>query len=121
MRLFGANYLNDDKPALRRLPQGWMAYGTPWSGKHDLSLPESAPLGGIALLERGEVNKIERCLPEDAVPKLLSQSIWRLGPKGMDAQLVLLDQLLQEVPVWKLTCRNEDAAAALSYKEMTRW
>jgi len=119
-RLFGARYLNDDKPALRRTEDGWIAYGTPWSGKHDLSVPECAPLGGIAFLERGEENKILRLQPADAVPLLISQSLRYLSAGQMTAQLELLDKLLREVPVWRLVCRNDDDAAILSHGEMVR-
>ena len=63
-RLFGAKLLNDDKPALRCQDGTWMAYGTPWSGKHDLSEPVGVPLGGIAFLKRGEENRIYRMEPQ---------------------------------------------------------
>lgn len=118
-RLFGAEYLNDDKPVLRAMEDGWMAWGTPWSGKHDLSSPRGAKLGGIAWLQRGEENTIERLEPEDAVPLIMSQCLHRLNAAQMDTQLKLLDRLLREVPIWRLTCRNEDGAAVLSWENMT--
>lgn len=118
-RLFGAVCLNDDKPALRREAPGWIAYGTPWSGKKDLSRPISAPLGGIAFLHRGDQNTISRLTPDEAVPMLISQSLRYLTAEQMGLQLALLDRLLREVPVWELVCRNEDAAAHLSREAMT--
>lgn len=120
LRLFGAQYLNDDKPVLRRGEDGWTAYGTPWSGKHDLSQPASAPVGGIAFLERGEENRIQRLEPGEAVPLLISQSLRYLNAYRMDLQLNLLDKLLREVPVWRLICRNDDDAALVSHKEMVK-
>ena len=117
-RLFGAVYLNDDKPVLRRLPTGWMAYGAPWSGKHDLSLPVGVPLGGIAFLRRGEENTMTRLSPADALPLLMSQSLRQINAQRMDLLLQLLDKLLQEIPVWDLQCRNDDDAAYLSYAHM---
>jgi len=118
-RLFGATYLNDDKPALRLLNGAWMAYGTPWSGKHDLSSPIGVPLGGIAFLERGEENRITPMDPAEAVPKLMCQSLWKLNRQQMEKQLLLADQLLRQVPVWRLICRNDDEAAMVSHKAMT--
>ena len=117
-RLFGAKLLNDDKPILRRHPEGWIAYGSPWSGKHDLSTPEAVPLGGIAFLHRGEENTICPMSAEDAVPRLISQSLRYLRQEQMVLQLDLLDRLLKEVPVWKLTCRNDDEAAYVSREAM---
>ena len=119
-RLFGAQLLNDDKPALRHVEGTWMAYGTPWSGKHDLSIPTGVPLGGIAFLKRGDTNTIRRLQPREAVPLFMSQSLWRLTyPEAMERQLAFADGLLQQIPVWELTCRNDDDAARVSRQAMT--
>lgn len=120
IRLFGAEYLNDDKPALRLVDGVWMAYGTPWSGKHDLSKPIGVPLGGIAVLERGEENTISPMSPADALPAIMNQTVYKLSAARMERLLTLLDDLLRRVPVWHLYCRNEDEAAYVSHKAMTK-
>lgn len=113
-RLFGAQIINDDKPALRYIDGRWMVYGTPWSGKHDLSMPVGVPLGGIAVLRRGERNAIWPMAAEEAIPAVLSQCL-RFAHKGcMRRQMELLDKLLREVPIWLLACRNDDEAAMVS-------
>ena len=117
-RLFGATLLNDDKPVLRRQEGTWMAYGTPWSGKYDLSMPTGVPLGGIAFLLRGKENSIRRMEPGDAVVHLISQAPRYLSAERMEQQLTLLDQLLQQIPVYLLYCKNEDAAAYMSREAM---
>ncbi len=114
-RLFGATYLNDDKPVLRLIDGVWMAYGTPWSGKHDLSAPIGVPLGGLIYIHRGQENTIRKLSPEEAVPRLMSQTLWRhKTPDSMEKQLALLDKLLRQFPLWLLSCRNDDAAAFVS-------
>lgn len=119
-RLFGATYLNDDKPALRLVEGVWMAYGTPWSGKHDLSDPRGVPLGGIAFLRRGQDNAIRRLSAKEALPRFMSQSLWRVPQHAqMEKQLALMDDILQRIPIWELTCRNDDAAAVLARNAMT--
>lgn len=119
-RLFGAEYLNDDKPALRLVDGVWMAYGTPWSGKHDLSSPQGVPVGGIAFLQRGE-NGIRRMNPAEALPRFMSQSLWQLQDKvSMERQLSLTDRILRQIPVWELTCRNDDDAARIAHAAMTK-
>ena len=117
-RLFGARLLNDDKPVLRYQQDKWIAYGTPWSGKHDLSVPAGVPLGGIAFLRRGQENTICRMEPGEAVIHLISQTPRYLTAEQMQLQLTLVDRLLQTVPVWLLTCRNDDEAAFVSYESM---
>lgn len=121
LKLFGdrAFILNDDKPALRLEDGVWYAYGTPWSGKHDISVNTRVPVGGIACLERGEVNEIEPFGGYDAVLAILRQS-----NKPKDAQcrmqlLELLDKLISQVPVWKLRCNMEPEAAIVSYEAMS--
>ena len=114
-RLFGATYINDDKPVLRCHDGQWFAYGTPWSGKNDLSTPAGYPVGGIAFVHRGEENKLERLEPATALSSFLSQSLWKLGTKEeMSKQLQLVGDLLTKVPVWKLTCNKDDAAAVMA-------
>lgn len=117
-RLFGARLLNDDKPVLRLQDGVWTAYGTPWSGKHDLSIPTGVPLGAIAFLQRGDENTIRRLEPGDAVTYMISQAPRYLNGEQMVRQLALLDKLLQTIPVYLLRCRNEDAAAYVSAKAM---
>lgn len=119
-RLFGATYLNDDKPVLRLENGSWIVYGAPWSGKHDLSQPTGVPLGGIAFLHRGDHNEINPLPPEKAIPLFLSQSLRRLNHEQMDKQLTLVDCLLRQVPLWELMCLNNDEAARLSHDVMTR-
>lgn len=119
LRLFGARYINDDKPALRLVDGTWTAYGTPWSGKHDLSSPEGYPVGGIAFLERGDHNAIRRMEPAQALPLIMAQTYKWLSVEQMDKKLALLDRCLRTVPVWLLTCQNNDEAAYTSHAAMT--
>lgn len=115
-RLYGAQLLNDDKPVLRRQGEQWIAYGTPWSGKYDLSVPTGVPLGAIIFLNRGQENTITRLTADQAVPLLISQCLRYLDARHMEKQLGLLDLLLRSVPVYRLYCRNDDQAARVSYE-----
>ncbi|MBO5953290.1 MAG: hypothetical protein J6Q53_04115 [Oscillospiraceae bacterium] len=119
IRLFGATYLNDDKPALRKLDGVWTAFGTPWSGKHDLSSPEGVALGGVAFLTRGDVNNIRPLSPAEALPLLLGQTMRKITAPKMELLLPLVDDVLRSVPIWELTCRNDDDAAYTSHSAMT--
>ena len=42
--------INDDKPALRLMEDGWYAYGTPWCGKDGININLKAPVAGICFL-----------------------------------------------------------------------
>lgn len=120
LRLFGAARLNDDKPAVRRLERGWMAWGTPWSGKYDLSRPAAAPVGALVFLRRGTENQITRLTPAQALPLFLSQTPRSMPREDMERMLALADRFLREAPVWRLTCRNDDGAALLARAALCR-
>ena len=71
-------------------------------------------------MKRGDTNTIRRLQPREAVPLFMSQSLWRLTyPEAMERQLAFADGLLQQIPVWELTCRNDDDAARVSRQAMT--
>ena len=121
MKVFGdrAQILNDDKPAIRLVDGVWYAYGTPWSGKHDININTRAPLAGVCVLGRGEVNKIERFTGPKAVHALLEQTARVKHPEFMMNMLTLLDKLFASVPVWRMECNMEDEAAIMSHKAMS--
>lgn len=121
LEVFGdkAAILNDDKPALRRVDGVWYAYGTPWSGKHDISINTRVPLGGICVLRRGETNKIEPYRGSSAIKDILEQTTRSKNPEFMSKMLALLDKLLTEVPVWRMECNMDPDAAMMSYRTMS--
>ena len=122
MRVFGDRVmlLNDDKPALRRIDGQWYAYGTPWSGKHDLSVNMRAPIAGICVLRRGETNKIEPFSGFEAIHALMEQtSRIKNGSPESAKILTHLDVLMREIPVWRLTCNMDPEAAILSHRVMS--
>lgn len=121
LKQFGerAFILNDDKPALRLEDGVWYAYGTPWSGKHDISVNARVPVAGIACLERGEINEIEPFSGRDAVLALLRQCNRPKAAEYRIKLLELLDKLITQVPVWKLKCNMDPEAAIVSYEAMS--
>lgn len=118
VRMFGALWLNDDKPALRRSEGLWRAWGTPWSGKHDLSRPASAPVGAAVFLRRGEGLALERLTPYEALPLFMSQVPRSLEAAQVTRLLELADQFLGKVPIWRLTCGDDDGGALLSRRTL---
>ena len=120
-QVFGdrAFILNDDKPAIRLENGQWFAYGTPWSGKHDISTNVRAKLAGICFLHRAEVNTIEPFGGTKAIFSLLEQTA---RPGGADQRMkimILLDKLLTQVPVWQMGCNMDPQAALISYSAMS--
>ncbi len=112
--------LNDDKPALRLEDGVWYAYGTPFSGKHDMSANCRVPLGGIAILERGDKNEIQPFTGAGAIYGILGQTLKPKNPKGSVLVLELLDKLVSQAKIWKLKCNMEPEAAHVAFDAMSK-
>jgi len=125
LKKFGdkAYILNDDKPALRLIDGIWYAFGTPWSGKHDISVNTGVPVAGICMLERGAVNEIREFGGKDAIFEIFVQTNRPKAAEYRIKLLELLDDLITRVPVWKLKCNMDPEAAVVSYEAMsgTKW
>lgn len=121
LKLFGekAYILNDDKPALRLIDGIWYAFGTPWSGKHDISVNTGVPLAGICILERGEINEITPFRGRDAIFSVYAQTNRPKPAEDRIKLLELLDDLMTRIPVWKLKCNMDPDAARVSYEAMS--
>lgn len=114
-----AYILNDDKPALRLEDGLWYAYGTPWSGKYDMSRNVCVPVAGIALVNRGEENEIHIADSAEAIAFLMTQVVRPGSAENRIRVLEVLDKLMTKVPIWKLKCNMEPQAALVSYEVMS--
>ena len=121
LKQFGdrAFILNDDKPALRFEDGAWYAYGTPWSGKYDISRNVRVPVAGIAVVTRSQTNEIESFGGIDAIGFLMTQVVRPRPAQYRALVLEILDKLMTYVPIWKLKCNMEPEAALVSYKAMS--
>lgn len=120
--LFGENaqVFNDDKPALRLVDGQWFAYGTPWCGKDGINQNKKVLLAGICFLKKAKENHIRRLSSVEAIPYVVSQTMYRLTRKT-DMELLLghIDKLVRAIPVYELECLPDMEAAQLSFDTMT--
>ena len=122
LKQFGARayILNDDKPAIRVTDGTAYAFGTPFSGKYDLSENRRVPIAGIAFIERSETNTIDVMPQKRAIFELLNQTV---RPRSTDLYARLLhnlDAILRCTPVYTLRCNMQDEAALVSYETMRK-
>ena len=122
LRVFGdrAYILNDDKPALRFENGAWYAYGTPWSGKHDISANVRVPVAGICFLHQAKENAIRPFSGPKAIFALLEQTARPAGADLRGLLMALLDKLLTHLPVWEMGCNMDTEAAEVSYSAMSQ-
>lgn len=115
-----AYILNDDKPAVRVLENGIFAYGTPFSGKHDISVPKTVKLGGICFLSRGEEDKVSLMDKREAVIKMYHASLRKIDEAQLDKELEILHKIVMNVPIYKMECTPTLNAAKTAVEVMTK-
>lgn len=113
-----AQFINDDKPALRRINDHWYAYGTPWSGKTELNNNICVPIKAIAFIHRSEENTILPMEATQIILALYAQTIRPKTEKAAEEFFGLLEHLIYHVPVYSLGCTMEPAAAEFAYNTM---
>lgn len=112
--------INDDKPLIKLNDHGAVVFGTPWDGKHHLSVNASAPLKAVCVLERGKENSIERLNKSEAYPILLAQIYRPRDPDNMVKTLALADRLCGAVTLHRLKCNMDIEAARVAYEGMNK-
>ncbi len=115
----GAYIINDDKPAIKIVDGQPMVYGTPFSGKYDISVNIGVPLKAICFIERSQTNSIQRVSPLKAVTRILDQTIRPDSEELMDKLLKTLEEVVMSVPSYILSCNISEEAAIIAYNEMS--
>ena len=115
MNVFGneVSYINDDKPFARLDGDKFYVYGSPWNGKHGLSNNKKVEIDTICFLKRGDVDKVERITPDDAIKLFFMQTI---VPEDVTLKLKLfaiLDKLMRKVKLYTIYCTNSDESAKI--------
>ncbi len=116
-RLLGdrVTVINGDKPLVRRLSDGFYAYGTPWSGKEGLQTNAKTRLSDLCIIVRSRTNRVEKCPPGEAVSALMRQVYMPSSADELDATLMLADGLLKQCRVWRIYCNTDISAAEAAF------
>jgi len=110
--------LNDDKPAIRVIDGLLYAYGTPFSGKHDMSRNERYLLKGICFIQRSMENWI-RPLPMNLLlPKIFEATVKLSSETTLNESLKMLEQIIENIPIYQLGVNMDLSAARLAYETM---
>jgi hypothetical protein len=112
--------VNDDKPFISINEGGGVTvHGSPWNGKHRLGANIAVPLRAICILERGDVNKIERIPASKALKMLIQQSSRPSNPALMGKYMEVIDGISRGVEFYRLECNMELEAAKVAYEAMS--
>ena len=97
---------------------GIYAYGTPFSGKHDISENRKVKLKSICFMEQSKINFIQKLEPKEVIPLFLEQTFRNITEEEMVKFLDILEVILGEIPIYKLYCDMSEEAVHLSYQTM---
>lgn len=112
--------INDDKPCIREVDGELYVYGTPWSGKHDISINDKFKLKAITFLCRSEENWIKEASKEEAISLFLTQSYKPKDKEHMELLLNMINKILSKVKVYRMGCNISKDAAKLAYETMSK-
>jgi hypothetical protein len=114
----GATILNGDRAVIRHTDGGFTAAGSFWSGTSGIYVPRQAPIAGIILLEQAPENAIEP-VGVDAFKALLSETTVNTWDPAFMGQITdLICDVMTQVPIYRLRCRPDKAAAELVYQTL---
>lgn len=110
--------INDDKPAVRKIGETYYAFGTPFSGKFDLSRNQGFPIKGICFLNRAENCSVQCLIIEQALTPLFEQTIRPSEVEKMELLCDVADDLLKSVPFYLLKCNQSIKVVEEAYNAM---
>lgn len=100
-----AKILNGDRSIIRKINDGYFAFGSPFAGSSDIFVNDSGKLSGIIFLKKGNENKVERLDEKRGFTLLYSQSMLTgVSKEYLSMGVELLADLAKNIPVYELTC-----------------
>lgn len=112
----GAEILNGDRCVIMQKEGGFYGGGSPLAGTSGIYRREQAPIGAIFMLEQADHCQATP-LEAAALAPMLGQTLLNSWDRAfMDSLLTLYQQLLVQVPVYRLQCLPDETAVALAYQ-----
>ncbi|MBQ2717207.1 MAG: hypothetical protein IJF75_01235 [Clostridia bacterium] len=103
-------YINDDKPFIRKKGDDYFVYGSPWRGKHNLGNNISAKIKAICFIERASENSIEEINALKAISGLVNQSVRVREENDIDKLLQVFREVITTTKIYKLRVNMKDDA-----------
>lgn len=116
-KYLGAEIVNGDKIFVRDI-NGFHSCGLPWKGSSEFCLNKKTELAGIVVLCRSKENKLT--LLGDSAAEMLLPHVFlpHWDSVCLDRALNIFEKVIENVPVYLLECRPDEAAVRLVYDEL---
>lgn len=116
-RLRGAEILNGDRGMIRRFPESFQVYGSPYAGSSEIYTNLRVPIRALVVLSQAPQNHLERLEPGRAFAKLFREcTVPSRDEDTLQKVTELLTQLINRVPIYHLACRPDSDAVELLYE-----
>ena len=115
-KCLGADIICDDMCIMRKIDGKWLGFGMPWDSPDTLTRQTSVPVRTLVKLEQAEENSISPMTPVQALSVMLQQvriPVW--DNTAVDGAVPLMGQLVRDLPMIRLRCLPDEAAARLTY------
>ena len=111
----GADILNGDRACIRKISEGYLAYGIPYAGSSNIYRNEFAPIKAIVVLRQAKENRVQLLRKGECLAYLLPElSLHRWDAQFMIRALDRVADILEHVLVYRLDCLpNADAVEVL--------
>lgn len=107
----GSSTVNGDRALIRKIEERWIASSWPVCGSSEICLLADTPIHSIVILKQGKKNKVERLVSFQAFAALYSQiTINQWNKDYIQRAIGNLEDLMERVPVWQLTCDISEGA-----------
>jgi len=110
--------INGDKVLLRQFPDGVIrACGLPWKGSSPYCLNRNVPVKAVVALRQSGENRIRRLSQLECMEYFLPHIFlphW--DPACLEGALDTASDLIEQLPIYLLECRPDEAAVALTAK-----
>ncbi|VAX07153.1 hypothetical protein MNBD_GAMMA26-1429 [hydrothermal vent metagenome] len=115
----GLSLLSDDRIIIRRLADGFHAFGTPWPGDAHIARNESAPLAGLYFLTQGTHTKVTPLPPKEILARLFPVSSIPWYDRALtESSLSLCEALLADVPAFDFQFSTDADEVAKAVSEL---
>ncbi len=112
----GTVIVNDDMPIIRMEEGVPLLCGAPWSGKNSINTNVCVPLSAIVFLKRGTSCSLVPMEPIDAVWRIYDAVRKPVVAELAKESLDRIEEILQKVPVYELTCDISEEAVKTAMK-----
>ena len=112
-----AKALNLDQPAVLFEEGGVTVSGSPWSGKEDCYLPDTAPLAAIFFVEQAPENRVVPMTAGETFAHLLPNNyLYPVSPEYAALHQAAVMKVAQRVPAYRLRCTVSSDAVEAAYQ-----